>query len=103
MSWHGPSAPRVEGIATKSLVVASWASKPASTASRILRCISTVIRRLQLGIWGSRECAPYSVFERSGYRSVQRKRVKIKRYSPRSDHSERRLYSDLSRRDIAEN
>src|SRR5882757_6948405 len=36
MSWHGPSAPRVEGIATKSLVVASCASKPASTASRIL-------------------------------------------------------------------
>src|SRR6266404_660036 len=38
MSWHGPSAPRVEGIATKSLVVASCASKPASTASRI-RCL----------------------------------------------------------------
>ncbi len=35
MSWHGPSAPRVEGIATKSRVVASWASNPASTASRI--------------------------------------------------------------------
>src|ERR1700760_3510696 len=35
MSWHGPSAPRVEGIATKSRVVLSWASKPASTASRI--------------------------------------------------------------------
>src|SRR6202790_851365 len=35
MSWHGPSAPRVEGIATKSLVAASWASKLASTASRI--------------------------------------------------------------------
>ena len=27
MSWHGPSAPRVEGIATKSRVVASCASK----------------------------------------------------------------------------
>src|ERR1700730_14387683 len=37
MSWHGPSAPRVEGTATKSLVVASWASKLASTASRIFR------------------------------------------------------------------
>src|SRR4029450_2858245 len=37
MSWHGPSAPRVEGMATKSAVVASCASKPASTASRI-RC-----------------------------------------------------------------
>src|ERR1700754_1451592 len=35
MSWQGPSAPRVEGIATKSRVVLSWASKPASTASRI--------------------------------------------------------------------
>src|SRR4051812_29114684 len=35
MSWHGPSAPRVEGIATKSRVVASCASNPASTASRI--------------------------------------------------------------------
>ena len=35
MSWHGPSAPRVEGIATKSRVVANWASKPASTASVI--------------------------------------------------------------------
>src|SRR5215471_6333716 len=37
MSWQGPSAPRVEGMATKSRVVASCASKPASTASRI-RC-----------------------------------------------------------------
>src|ERR1700694_322154 len=27
MSWQGPSAPRVEGIATKSLVVVSCASK----------------------------------------------------------------------------
>src|SRR5258708_7517794 len=35
MSWHGPSAPRVEEIATKSRVVASCASKLASTASRI--------------------------------------------------------------------
>ncbi len=26
MSWHGPSAPRVEGIATKSFVTASCAS-----------------------------------------------------------------------------
>src|SRR5258705_890000 len=41
MSWHGPSAPRVEGIATKSRVVASCASKPASTASRIL-CVVAV-------------------------------------------------------------
>src|ERR1700687_4695124 len=40
MSWHGPSAPRVEGIATKSLVVASWASKLASTASRIFCLVS---------------------------------------------------------------
>src|SRR5450631_3409017 len=40
MSWHGPSAPRVEGIATKSPVVARCASKPASTASRILRLVS---------------------------------------------------------------
>src|SRR5450759_2194093 len=40
MSWHGPSAPRVEGIATKSLVVASCASKLASTASRIFCRIS---------------------------------------------------------------
>src|SRR6266403_3482408 len=41
MSWHGPSAPRVEGIATKSLVVASCASKPASTASRTL-CLAFI-------------------------------------------------------------
>src|ERR1044071_6017414 len=47
MSWHGPSAPRVEGIATKSLVVASCASKPASTASMIFCCVSVVMRRLQ--------------------------------------------------------
>src|ERR1700674_2833036 len=40
MSWHGPSAPRVEGIATKSLVGASCASKLASTASRIFRLVS---------------------------------------------------------------
>src|ERR1700694_6302912 len=40
MSWHGPSAPRVEGIATKSLVAASCASKLASTASRIFRWVS---------------------------------------------------------------
>src|SRR2546429_9084631 len=40
MSWHGPSAPRVEGMATKSAVVASCASKPASTASRILCVVS---------------------------------------------------------------
>src|SRR3981081_2051588 len=40
MSWHGPSAPRVEGIATKSRVVASCASKLASTASRIFRLVS---------------------------------------------------------------
>src|ERR1700733_12360219 len=40
MSWHGPSAPRVEGIATKSRVVASCASKPASTASRIFCLVS---------------------------------------------------------------
>src|ERR1700723_3821535 len=58
MSWQGPSAPRVEGIATKSLVVASWASKPASTASRILRCISTVIGRLQPGVSGHESAHP---------------------------------------------
>src|SRR5712672_3573188 len=40
MSWQGPSAPRVEGIATKSRVVASCASKPASTASRIFCLVS---------------------------------------------------------------
>src|SRR5260370_10677210 len=40
MSWHGPSAPRVLGIATKSFVVASCASKLASTASRIFRWVS---------------------------------------------------------------
>src|SRR6476620_6935625 len=40
MSWHGPSAPRVEGIATKSRVTASWASKLASTASRIFCVVS---------------------------------------------------------------
>src|SRR5262249_40032231 len=40
MSWHGPSAPRVEGMATKSAVVASCVSKPASTASRILCVVS---------------------------------------------------------------
>src|SRR6476619_6390400 len=43
MSCHGPSAPRVEGIATKSRVVASCASKPASTASRIRCWISAFI------------------------------------------------------------
>src|SRR4029450_6503236 len=47
MSWHAPSAPRVEGSATKSRVVASCASKPASTASRIFCCVSVVMRRLQ--------------------------------------------------------
>src|ERR1700732_4280274 len=47
MSWQGPSAPRVEGIATKSLVVANCASKPASTASRIFFCVSAVMRQLQ--------------------------------------------------------
>src|SRR6202165_1572632 len=40
ISWHGPSAPRVEGIATKSRVVASCASKLASTASRIFCLVS---------------------------------------------------------------
>src|SRR5262249_41571259 len=40
MSWHGPSAPRVEGMATKSAVVASCASKEASTASRIFCWVS---------------------------------------------------------------
>src|ERR1700687_735540 len=40
MSWHGPSAPRVEGIATKSIVVASCASKLASIASRIFCLLS---------------------------------------------------------------
>src|SRR5277367_2513717 len=40
MSWHGPSAPRVEGIATKSRVVAICASKLASTASRIFCLVS---------------------------------------------------------------
>ena len=45
MSWHGPSAPRVEGIATKSRVVASCASKPASTASRIFRLVSLAFIR----------------------------------------------------------
>src|SRR5882672_1225493 len=58
MSWHGPSAPRVEGIATKSRVVASWASKPASTASRILCCVSAVMQRLQLRIRDQREPHP---------------------------------------------
>src|SRR5947209_13052489 len=48
MSWHGPSAPRVEGIATNSLVVASCASNPASTASRILRLVSSVFMNLNL-------------------------------------------------------
>src|SRR6267378_3651140 len=43
MSWHGPSAPRVEGIATKSRVVASCASKPASTASRILCLVAVAL------------------------------------------------------------
>jgi len=43
MSWHGPSAPRVEGIATKSRVVASCMSKPASTASRIFCLVSAAI------------------------------------------------------------
>src|ERR1700761_9207971 len=38
MSWQGPSAPRVEGIATKSRVVANCASKLASTASA-MRCL----------------------------------------------------------------
>src|SRR5205085_3696728 len=50
MSWHGPSAPRVEGIATKSLVVASCASKPASTASRILCLMSLSIIALILPV-----------------------------------------------------
>ena len=52
MSWHGPSAPRVEGIATKSRVVASCASKPASTASRSFCRVSAFIRQLQLRIPG---------------------------------------------------
>src|SRR6478752_6321220 len=58
MSWHGPSAPRVEGIATKSSVVASCASKPASTASRIFCCVSVVMRRLQSRTQGSRSAHP---------------------------------------------
>jgi hypothetical protein len=40
MSWHGPSAPRAKGIATKSRVVVNCPSKFVSTASRIFRCIS---------------------------------------------------------------
>ena len=53
MSWHGPSAPRVEGIATKSFVVASCASKAASTASTILCLVSLSIIALifPLGIF----------------------------------------------------
>src|SRR5262245_3725608 len=43
MSWHGPSAPRVEGMATKSAVVESCASKEASTASRIRCWVSAFI------------------------------------------------------------
>src|SRR5215218_7637916 len=58
MSWHGPSAPRVEGIATKSLMIANWSSKPTSTASRILCCVSVVMRRLQSGISGTRSSYP---------------------------------------------
>jgi hypothetical protein len=41
MSWHGPFTPLVEGIATKSHVVASGASKLASTASRIF-CLGSM-------------------------------------------------------------
>src|SRR5580704_17994447 len=43
MSWQGPSAPRVEGMAPKSLVVASCASKPVSTASTILFWMSLAV------------------------------------------------------------
>src|SRR3954449_5716689 len=43
MSWQGPSAPRVDGIATKSLVVASCASKLSSTAARTLCLVSLSI------------------------------------------------------------
>src|SRR6478609_6292968 len=51
MSWHGPSAPRVEGIATKSLVVASCASKLASTASRIFCLGSMAFIALLFPLW----------------------------------------------------
>src|SRR3954463_10713227 len=90
MSWHGPSAPRVEGIATKSRVVASCASKPASTASRIFCCVSVVMRRLQSRIQevGSAHPTPISaagvmrkmrtpqcIFEQAAFRiSAQRRR-----------------------------
>src|SRR3569832_1244661 len=43
MSWHGPYAPRVDGMATKSRVVASCRSNPASTASRMRCWVSLVI------------------------------------------------------------
>src|SRR5262245_31383693 len=81
MSWHGPSAPRVEGIATKSRVVASWASKPASTASRIRCCVSAFMRRLQSRTqtkYGARSLAsaagirkmrvPQGIFEQPAFR-----------------------------------
>ena len=59
------SAPRVEGIATKSRVVASWASKPASTASRILCWVSAFIGQLRAS--GDQLCAQASRFQPFGY------------------------------------
>ncbi len=50
-----PSRATGRGMATKSRVVASWASKPASTASRILCCVSAFMRaRSPVGMSQSR-------------------------------------------------
>src|SRR5215208_2766319 len=70
MSWHGPSAPRVEGIATKSLVVASCASKLSSMASRILCLVSLafipLLFRLSLLESGPRQYTARQDFARYG-------------------------------------
>src|SRR6202165_2244474 len=64
ISWHGPSAPRVEGIATKSRVVASCASKLASTASRIFCLVSmafiALLFLLSLSESRARQYTPHS-------------------------------------------
>src|SRR5215475_6747002 len=98
MSWHGPSAPRVEGIATKSRVVASCASKPASTASRIRFVISPFIDQSWFwrGEGGYTAAMPSAVllciilsglhYQRAGFKGSSG-RLRHLPHSVRDDHS----------------
>jgi hypothetical protein len=53
MSWHGPSWPRLLGIAAKAMVVAIWASKAASTAAS-MRSRAPGGRAIEL-LWGTEQ------------------------------------------------